>query len=165
MKKLILYQRRALAFGNMKKHIFLFFILFALVFKPFPVYSHDKHEGDFGGSVNPAKSQKDFLRLGSTVYKHMCVYCHGQDGNGGGKAMALHNDGVGTKVLIAQMMEKFNTVGIDCVAMNVNDLICIVAKPIALLDYLVLKKADSKLMNNIIIYINYLNRLFLLNIK
>jgi len=68
---------------------------------------------------------------------------------GGGKAMALHNDGVGTKVLIAQMMGKFNTVGIDCVAMNVNDLICIGAKPIALLDYLVLKKADSKLMNSI----------------
>ena len=88
MKKLILYQRRALAFDNKKKNIFLFFILLALVFKPFPVYSHDKHGGGFGVCENSSKSQKDFLRLGSTVYKHMCVFCHGQDGNGGGKAMA-----------------------------------------------------------------------------
>ena len=88
MKKLILCQRRALGFGNNKKHILLFFILFALVFRPFPVYSHVKHEVGSGESVNSSKSQKDLLRIGATVYKHMCVFCHGQDGNGGGKAMA-----------------------------------------------------------------------------
>ncbi|HKG87049.1 MAG TPA: AIR synthase related protein, partial [Nitrososphaeraceae archaeon] len=37
--------------------------------------------------------------------------------------LALHSDGVGTKVIIAQLMDSFDTVGIDCVAMNVNDII------------------------------------------
>ena len=49
---------------------------------------HVKHEGDSGESVNLPQSQNDLLRLGTTVYKHMCVFCHGEDGNGGGKAMA-----------------------------------------------------------------------------
>src|SRR3989304_8425207 len=46
----------------------------------------------------------------------------------GGVGIALTTDGVGTKILVAQMMGKFDTVGIDCVAMNVNDLICVGAK-------------------------------------
>jgi len=41
----------------------------------------------------------------------------------GGKLLATHTDGVGTKVVIANMMKKYNTIGIDCVAMNVNDII------------------------------------------
>lgn len=59
---------------------------------------------------------------------------------GGGKVLALHSDGVGTKVLIAEMMNKFDTVGIDCVAMNVNDLICMGAEPVVMLDYLAVEK-------------------------
>lgn len=59
---------------------------------------------------------------------------------GGGKALALHSDGVGTKVLIAEMMNKYDTIGIDCVAMNVNDLICMGAEPVSLLDYLAVEK-------------------------
>src|SRR5271155_3436501 len=39
---------------------------------------------------------------------------------GGGKALALHTDGVGTKVQVAIQMNRFDTVGIDCVAMTVN---------------------------------------------
>ena len=38
-----------------------------------------------------------------------------------GKIISLHTDGVGTKVLISQLMEKYDTIGIDCIAMNVND--------------------------------------------
>ena len=59
---------------------------------------------------------------------------------GGGKALALHSDGVGTKVLIAEMMNRYDTIGIDCIAMNVNDLICIGAEPVALLDYQAVEK-------------------------
>jgi len=65
---------------------------------------------------------------------------------GGGLALALHVDGVGTKTLIAKAMEKYDTIGIDCVAMNVNDLICIGAEPIALVDYLAIDKPDEKII-------------------
>ena len=52
-------------------------------------------------------------------------------------------DGVGTKVLVAQMARKFDTVGIDMMAMNVNDIICTGAEPIALVDYLAVEKIDD----------------------
>ena len=45
-------------------------------------------------------------------------------------ALACCTDGVGSKVLVAEMMGKFDTIGIDCVAVNVNDMICIGAEPI-----------------------------------
>jgi phosphoribosylformylglycinamidine cyclo-ligase len=54
--------------------------------------------------------------------------------------LALATDGVGSKLLIAEMMEKYDTIGIDCVAMNVNDLICIGMKPAAFVDYLATEK-------------------------
>ena len=65
---------------------------------------------------------------------------------GGNRLLAMHTDGVGTKVLVAQEMRKFDTVGIDCVAMTVNDLICLGAEPVALLDYLALEKEDDELV-------------------
>ena len=63
--------------------------------------------------------------------------------------LALHTDGVGTKVLIAQQYSKFDTVGIDCIAMNVNDLICVGAEPISLVDYIALKKNNPLLLKEI----------------
>lgn len=66
------------------------------------------------------------------------------------KVYALHTDGVGTKIIIAQLMKKFDTVGIDCVAMNVNDVICVGAVPIGFLDYIALKKPDSYLIKELV---------------
>lgn len=63
--------------------------------------------------------------------------------------IALHSDGVGTKVLVAQMMNRYDTVGIDCVAMNVNDIICVGAKPVGFVDYVALKKPNGRLMQEI----------------
>ena len=51
-------------------------------------------------------------------------------------------DGVGTKQRIAQLMDKHDTVGIDCVAMCVNDIICCGSKPIIFLDYIAIGKND-----------------------
>ncbi|MCP8304208.1 MAG: phosphoribosylformylglycinamidine cyclo-ligase [archaeon] len=67
----------------------------------------------------------------------------------GDRALTVHSDGVGTKVLVAQMMEKYDTVGIDCVAMNVNDLICVGSEPMALVDYLALEKPNKKMVKEI----------------
>jgi phosphoribosylformylglycinamidine cyclo-ligase len=65
------------------------------------------------------------------------------------KVFALHTDGVGTKIIIAQLMKKFDTIGIDCVAMNVNDAICVGVTPIGFLDYIALKKPDSYLVKEL----------------
>ena len=68
----------------------------------------------------------------------------------GGKLLATHTDGVGTKVVIANMMKKYNTVGIDCVAMNVNDIICIGATPISFVDYIAANKNDVPIFQKIV---------------
>jgi phosphoribosylformylglycinamidine cyclo-ligase len=68
---------------------------------------------------------------------------------GGNAALTLHTDGVGTKLLVAQSMERYDTVGIDCVAVTVNDLICLGSEPIALLDYLALEREDDRLVKEI----------------
>lgn len=60
--------------------------------------------------------------------------------------LAVSTDGVGTKVLISQMMEKYDTIGIDCVAMVVNDIICVGAKPITFLDYIAIEEPNEHLM-------------------
>jgi phosphoribosylformylglycinamidine cyclo-ligase len=61
-------------------------------------------------------------------------------------AVAICTDGVGTKLIIAEAMNRFDTVGIDCVAMNVNDLVCVGAEPIALVDYVAVEQADEAML-------------------
>lgn len=63
--------------------------------------------------------------------------------------LALHCDGVGTKLLIAQAMNDFSTVGIDCVAMNVNDLICVGSTPFAFVDYIATSRPDPDALSTI----------------
>jgi phosphoribosylformylglycinamidine cyclo-ligase len=63
--------------------------------------------------------------------------------------IALSTDGVGTKLLIAEELGRFDTVGIDCVAMNVNDVICVGAEPLAMLDYLAVDRADPAVCEQI----------------
>jgi phosphoribosylformylglycinamidine cyclo-ligase len=61
----------------------------------------------------------------------------------GNTAIAVTTDGVGTKLLVAERLGRWDTVGIDCVAMNVNDVICVGAKPLAMVDYLAVDRADA----------------------
>jgi len=68
----------------------------------------------------------------------------------GGQILAIHCDGVGTKVMVAEALGKFDTVGIDAVAMNVNDIICLGARPLVLVDYLALAHEDAALVSEIL---------------
>ncbi|WP_258085045.1 phosphoribosylformylglycinamidine cyclo-ligase [Thermococcus thermotolerans] len=63
--------------------------------------------------------------------------------------IAMTTDGVGTKVLVAEAVGKFDTIGIDMIAMNVNDLLCVGAEPVALVDYLAVKEPDEKIFAEI----------------
>jgi len=104
------------------------------------------------------KSQKAIGRLISSTHKlqkkakmtHGFGHYAGIVEIPGGKLLATHTDGVGTKVIIANMMKKFDTIGIDCVAMNVNDIICIGATPISFVDYIAANKNDQKIFKQIV---------------
>jgi phosphoribosylformylglycinamidine cyclo-ligase len=63
--------------------------------------------------------------------------------------IAVGTDGVGSKLILAEQTGRYDTVGIDCVAMNVNDVVCVGAEPIALLDYLAVEQADPAVMEQI----------------
>ncbi len=67
----------------------------------------------------------------------------------GEHALTLCTDGVGTKLLVARAMDKWDTVGIDCVAMNVNDTICVGAEPIAFVDYIATDRPDERITSMI----------------
>ena len=64
-----------------------------------------------------------------------------------GVGLALCTDGVGSKTIIADMMGKYDTIGIDCVAMNVNDMICVGATPLSLVDYIAVEKTDAAMLD------------------
>ena len=67
----------------------------------------------------------------------------------GEHALVLCTDGVGSKLEVANAMRKWDTVGIDCVAMNVNDAVCVGAEPLAFVDYLAVERADAALASEL----------------
>lgn len=68
---------------------------------------------------------------------------------GDGRGLAVSTDGVGTKLLVAEALDRYDTVGIDCIAMNVNDLVCVGAEPIAMLDYVAVGRADEEVLDQL----------------
>jgi len=62
------------------------------------------------------------------------------------RGIALCTDGVGTKLALAEQLGRWEGVGIDCIAMNVNDVICVGAEPLAMLDYIAVPAADSEVL-------------------
>ncbi len=72
----------------------------------------------------------------------------------GEKALALTTDGVGTKMLVADKMQDWSTVGIDCVAMNVNDLYVMNMEPVAFVDYIATDTLSVEKMSQIGIGLN-----------
>jgi len=68
----------------------------------------------------------------------------------GNKFLATHTDGVGTKIMIANMLKRYDTIGIDCIAMNVNDIICIGATPISFVDYIAANKNNQQIFKKVV---------------
>lgn len=62
----------------------------------------------------------------------------------GDQYLALATDGVGTKLLVAEAVEDYSTIGIDCMAMNVNDLVAAGVEPVAFVDYLAVEEPDDE---------------------
>ena len=67
----------------------------------------------------------------------------------GDKYITLATDGVGTKLMIAEALNKWDTVGIDCIAMNVNDTICVNAEPTSFVDYIAIDKPNEDITKEI----------------
>jgi phosphoribosylformylglycinamidine cyclo-ligase len=66
-----------------------------------------------------------------------------------GPPLALTTDGVGTKILLAREASRWEPIGVDCVANNVNDLICVGAVPLALLDYVATDRIDEGVLDEV----------------
>lgn len=62
----------------------------------------------------------------------------------GDSYLALATDGVGTKLLVAEAIDEYSTIGIDCMAMNVNDLVAQGVEPVAFVDYLAVEEPDDE---------------------
>ena len=61
--------------------------------------------------------------------------------------IGITTDGVGTKLLVAELLGKYDTVGIDCIAMNVNDLLCVGATPISFVDYVAVESLQPDVLD------------------
>ncbi len=65
------------------------------------------------------------------------------------RVLAMHTDGVGSKVIVASLAKRYDTIGIDCIAMNANDVVCVGAEPLAFVDYLAVKFLDADMIEEI----------------
>jgi phosphoribosylformylglycinamidine cyclo-ligase len=91
------------------------------------------------------KTRKKGLGENLTGIGHFCSLIRIDDK----RAIAIATDGVGSKIKIAEAMGKYDTIGIDLIAMNVNDLICTGARPLCLVDYLAFEMVDPKIAGEI----------------
>jgi phosphoribosylformylglycinamidine cyclo-ligase len=66
-----------------------------------------------------------------------------------GLGIAITTDGIGSKAMIATRLGKYDTVGIDCVAMNVNDVICVGARPVSMVDYIAIERVEAGILDQI----------------
>ena len=89
----------------------------------------------FRQTWNVPKGQTGSVRLDFGLFANVIEI-------GNNKGIAMTTDGVGSKVLVAQRMGKYDTIGIDCTAMNVNDLLCVGATPLAMVDYIAVQVLD-----------------------
>lgn len=62
----------------------------------------------------------------------------------GDQLLGMCTDGVGSKMVLASEMDVYDTVGIDCMAMNVNDLLCVGCEPLAFVDYIAAARPDPQ---------------------
>jgi phosphoribosylformylglycinamidine cyclo-ligase len=90
--------------------------------------------------IDPGRPSRQAIRPG-----HYASVIRLDDATG----LALSTDGVGTKLVLAERLGRWDTVGIDCVAMNVNDVVCVGAEPIAMLDYVAVPAADPDVMREL----------------
>jgi phosphoribosylformylglycinamidine cyclo-ligase len=68
---------------------------------------------------------------------------------GHGMGLAISTDGVGSKLLMAQLVDQYDTVGIGCVAMNANDILCVGARPLSMVDYLAVQVPHARLLEEV----------------
>src|SRR5207245_4778202 len=68
--------------------------------------------------------------------------------------LSLGTDSGGTNTLVAREMRRWDTIGIDCVAHNVNDMICIGAEPLAFVDYVAIESYDREMARQIGVGLN-----------
>jgi len=68
----------------------------------------------------------------------------------GDRYLALATDGVGTKLLVAEVLDDFTTIGIDCIAMNANDLVAAGVEPVAFVDYLAVDVPDDEIAEQVV---------------
>jgi phosphoribosylformylglycinamidine cyclo-ligase len=92
-------------------------------------------------STWPAKSAMGGVQLDIGYFANIV--------NIGGLGIAITTDGVGSKAIIASMLGKYDTIGIDCVAMNVNDVICVGAQPVSMVDYIAIESVSAKVLDEI----------------
>ncbi len=90
--------------------------------------------------------------IGSTANEHTPEFLAGHYAGVfevGGQKMTMHCDTVGTKVLVAQALDKHDTIGIDALAMNANDIICVGSAPVVGVDTLSLSRVDDALVEQV----------------
>jgi len=106
-------------------------------------------EGGLGRLLGRLAATSDYPRRGRPVLPNG-FFANVLD-LGANVGLALSTDGVGTKVLVAHALRRYDTIGIDLIAMNVNDVLCVGAEPISLVDYIALPSADADVLEQLAI--------------